>query len=142
MGSFGLPALTEGTCLIVSLVCKVDNVMRNVGLLKNRACTQLPFSAKRVRSGKGALAPVLTNAFGDRGREPSYPGPPAQIRASRIPALGSYLGCLTANRTLGQGCRIRGLGRNSSTSFAIRVQATCALWLRRQSCQCQRRTTW
>src|SRR3954453_23571488 len=64
MGSFGLPALTEGTCLIVSLVCKVDNVMRNVGLLKNRACTQLPFSAKRVRSGKGALAPVLITAFG------------------------------------------------------------------------------
>ena len=40
-----------------------------------------------------------------RGREPGYPGPPAQIRASGIPALGSYLGCLTANRTLGQGCR-------------------------------------
>ena len=31
--------------------------------------------------------------------------------ASPIRALGSYLGCLTAKRTLGQGCRIRGLGR-------------------------------
>jgi hypothetical protein len=29
--------------------------------------------------------------------------PPAQIRASGIPAHGSYLGCLTANRWLGQG---------------------------------------
>src|SRR5208283_2083909 len=31
-------------------------------------------------------------------------------------AHGSYLGCLTANRTLGQGCRTRGIGRNSSAS--------------------------
>jgi DNA-binding XRE family transcriptional regulator len=77
-----------------------------------------------------------------RGREPGYPGPPAQIRASGIPALGSYLGCLTANRTLGQGCRTRGFGRNSSASFAIRSQATRALWLRRQSCRCHKTTTW
>ena len=38
-----------------------------------------------------------------RGREPGCPGPPAQIRAGPIRALGSYLGCLTAKRTEGQG---------------------------------------
>jgi hypothetical protein len=51
-------------------------------------------------------------------------GPPAQIRASGNPAHGSYLGCLTANRRLGQGCRTRGFGRNSSASFAIRFHTT------------------
>jgi len=38
-----------------------------------------------------------------RGRDAHYWAPPAQIRASGIPAHGSYLGCLTANRWLGQG---------------------------------------
>src|ERR1700730_13067635 len=54
----------------------------------------------------------------------------------------SYLGCLTAKRTLGQGCRIRGGGRNSSASFVIRVHSTLALWLRRHNCRCQRTSTW
>jgi hypothetical protein len=55
------------------------------------------------------------------------------IRASGIPAHGSYLGCLTANLTLGQGCRIRGFGRNSSASFAIRSHTTYGFvrWTRR-----------
>jgi hypothetical protein len=38
-----------------------------------------------------------------RGREPGYPGPPAQIRTGSFPAYGSYLGCLTAKRSRGQG---------------------------------------
>ena len=38
-----------------------------------------------------------------RGRDASYLAPPAQIRASGIPARGSHLGCLTAKRTSGQG---------------------------------------
>jgi len=33
----------------------------------------------------------------------AFKAQPAQIRASPIRALGSYLGCLTAKRTLGQG---------------------------------------
>ena len=36
--------------------------------------------------------------------------PAAQIRAGAIHALGSNLGCLTAKRSLGQGCRMRGIG--------------------------------
>jgi hypothetical protein len=83
-----------------------------------------------------ALAPDV------RGRDASLEAPPAQIRASGIPAHGSYLGCLTANRTLGQGWRIRGFGRNSSASFAIRSHTTYALWLRRHSCRCQSTATW
>ena len=57
----------------------------------------------------------------------AFKAQPAQNRASGIPAHGSYLGCLTANRTLGQGCRTRGFGRNSSASFAIRSHTTYAL---------------
>src|SRR5271166_3068466 len=44
------------------------------------------------------------------GRDAHYWAPPAQIRTCGLPAYGSYLGCLTAKRTFGQGCRIRGLG--------------------------------
>src|SRR6202035_2528128 len=53
------------------------------------------------------------------GRDVRFRAPPGQFRASPIRALGSYLGCLTAKRTLGQGCRIRGGGRNSSASLNI-----------------------
>jgi len=42
-----------------------------------------------------------------RGRDAHFLAPPAEIRASPIRALGCYLGCLTANRTFGQGCRTR-----------------------------------
>lgn len=38
-----------------------------------------------------------------RGRDGHRWPPPAQIRTSGIPASGSYLECLTAKRTLGQG---------------------------------------
>jgi hypothetical protein len=38
-----------------------------------------------------------------RGRDARFWAPPAQIRASGIPALGSYLGCVTAKRNCGQG---------------------------------------
>jgi hypothetical protein len=49
-------------------------------------------------------------------------------------ASGSYLGCLTAKRWLGQGWRIRGFGSQSSASFVIRPP----FWLRRLSDQRQR----
>jgi hypothetical protein len=39
----------------------------------------------------------------NRGRDARYRTPPAQIPASPIRALGSYLGCVTAKRTSGQG---------------------------------------
>ena len=39
----------------------------------------------------------------DRGRNAGYPAPPAQIRTGPIKASGSYLGCLAAKRTAGQG---------------------------------------
>jgi hypothetical protein len=38
-----------------------------------------------------------------RGRDASYPAPPAQIRTCGFPAYGSHLGCVTAKRWLGQG---------------------------------------
>jgi hypothetical protein len=38
-----------------------------------------------------------------RGRDGHRWPPPAQIRTSGIPASGSYLECLTAKRTFGQG---------------------------------------
>ena len=57
----------------------------------NRGC---PLSSTGVTVG-------VNKAY--RGREPGCPGPPAQIRAGPIRALGSYLGCLTAKRTEGQG---------------------------------------
>jgi hypothetical protein len=56
----------------------------------------------------------------DRGRDAGHPAPPAQIRTGPIKASGSYLGCLAANRTLGHGWRILGLGRKSLASFFIR----------------------
>ena len=37
------------------------------------------------------------------GRDAPCGAPPGQIRTCGIPAYGSYLGCLTAKRTLGQG---------------------------------------
>ena len=46
---------------------------------------------------------VLSILTLDRGRDASYLAPPAQIRASGIPARGSHLGYLTAKRTSGQG---------------------------------------
>src|SRR5213082_735442 len=99
-----------------------------------------------IASGRAEASPIgEATQFEEaivRGRDVRFRAPPAQIRASPIRALGSYLGCLTAKRTLGQGCRIRGLGRNSSASFAICVQSSLALWLRRSSCRCQRMTTW
>src|ERR1700682_4784841 len=49
---------------------------------------------------------VETSPDAGRGRDASYPAPPAQIRASVAHAHGSYLGCLAANRSFGQGWRI------------------------------------
>src|SRR6202041_1373122 len=42
-----------------------------------------------------------------RGRDTDFSAPPAQIRASPIKALGSYLECMTLNRRSGHGCCTR-----------------------------------
>jgi hypothetical protein len=57
------------------------------------------------------LLAVVLSGFVDRGRDAGCPAPPAQIRTCPIQASGSYLGCLAANRSLGQGWRILGFGR-------------------------------
>jgi len=67
---------------------------------------------------------------------------PGFVQTALKTACNSNLGCLTEKRTLGQGWRIRGRGRNSSASFVIRVHSTLALWLRRHNCRCQRTSTW
>src|SRR3954465_2062946 len=49
------------------------------------------------------------------------------------PASGSHLGCLTANRSDGHGCRILGLGSQSSAIFPACCHVVLSLWLRRLS---------
>jgi len=43
--------------------------------------------AKKLESKR-----LLANQANGRGRDASYPAPPAQIRTGGIPAYGSYLG--------------------------------------------------
>jgi len=50
-----------------------------------------------------ALFHELPQLLRVRGRDVRRRRPPAQIRTSGFPASGSYLGCLTAKRMLGQG---------------------------------------
>ena len=45
----------------------------------------------------------LDRPLADRGRDAHHWAPPAQNRTCGFPAYGSHLGCLTANRALGQG---------------------------------------
>jgi hypothetical protein len=77
-----------------------------------------------------------------RTRDAHYWAPPAQIRTCGLPAYGSYLGCLTAKRTFGQGCRIRGLGSHSSASWATRSHVVRSFWLRRRSVRPHKTLTW
>jgi hypothetical protein len=55
---------------------------------------------------------VPPNSDGVRGRNDHYWPSPAQIRASGIPARAPCLGCLTANRTLGQDVGYGALGES------------------------------
>ena len=76
-----------------------------------------------------------------RGRDGHCWPPPARIRMSPIRASGSYLGCVTPNRVLGQGCRMRGFGSQSlEPRYTAPGQAVS--WLRRRSERRQRLTTW
>ena len=57
-----------------------------------------------------------------------YPAPPAQIPACPVGARGSYLGCFTAKRTDGQGCRTWTSGQYNAarrTISAIVVRSFC-----------------
>jgi hypothetical protein len=58
-----------------------------------------------VRLWLGTIAAWPSQATNgtNRGRDARCRTPPAQIPASPIRALGSYLGCVTAKRTSGQG---------------------------------------
>ena len=47
------------------------------------------------------------------------------IRASGVPAHGSHLGCLTANRLLGQGRRVRGFGMRAHAAI---IERLAGLW--------------
>src|SRR3954471_15625254 len=96
-----------------------------------------------LENGRGAAARNLLHLASlcrsaasvkdDSGREPSYPGPPAQNRTCGFPAYGSHLGCLTANRSDGHGCRILGLGSQALAISRIRCHVVLSRWLRRLS---------
>ena len=98
----------------------------------------------RAASGHVAAAPInLMNARRlRRGRDASYLAPPAQNRTCGFPAYGSHLGCVTANRSLGQGWRMFGFGSQSFASCVIRAQVIRSFWLRRRSVRRQRSMTW
>jgi hypothetical protein len=66
--------------------------------------------------------PAVYSEATDRGRNASFPAPPAQIRASPIQALGSHLGYLPKKRSLGQGCKMRTFGNRLEANLAIVAQ--------------------
>src|SRR6478672_3774025 len=68
--------------------------------------------------------------------------PPAQNRTCDFPAYGSHLGCVTAKRSLGQGCRMLGFGSQSFASCVIRAQVIRSFWLRRRSVRRHKSITW
>src|SRR3954453_15031595 len=63
----------------------------------------------------------------------AFKAQPAQNRTCGFPAYGSHLGCLTANRSDGHGCRILGLGSQALAISRIRCHVVLSLWLRRLS---------
>src|SRR6516165_3361677 len=77
----------------------------------------------------GAAGLVLPPpSLGDRGRDAHCWTPPAQIRTCGFPAYGSYLGWLTAKRTLGVGDLPYAVQRLGHTHPALRPE--CALLVR------------
>src|SRR6516164_7627006 len=64
-----------------------------------------------------------------------------QIRTCGIPAYGSYLGCLTANRCCGYGWRIRAGGSQWLHSRLNRDHVIRLVWLRRLSRRIQSHAT-
>jgi len=62
-------------------------------------------STTDARVSPGVATKVVTT--NSRGRDRPYGRPPAQIPACGITALGSYLGCVAAKRSDGNGCSTR-----------------------------------
>ena len=79
----------------------------------------------QIAVAKGEMA--LTTMIG-RGRDTSYPVPPAQIPASGTTAPGSYLELWRAKkRSSGQGCRTLGCGSQRVTWRCIFFQVSFRL---------------
>src|SRR5215471_6309792 len=72
----------------------------------------------------------------------AFKAQPAQSRTCGIPASGSHLGYLTANRWCGQGWRIFGCGSQSSANFVTRCHVEASFWLRRRRLRRHRHVTW
>lgn len=100
---------------------------------QTRSCATFPFSN------------FITNTCGSstcgRGRDSSYPLPPAQTRAGAIDAHGSYLGCLASKRSVGYGWRTQTSGSRPPSRARKRSQVQRFRWLRRRIWRSQRRRT-
>jgi hypothetical protein len=113
VGSFGLNAnrLFHGTA--APRIRPGRRVTFGVPKVTQRtaACERRPFGEAEspdLRGGRVELTSLPSVAafrqpHEDRGRDIHCWTPPVQIRACAIHALGSHLGCLTANRVLGHG---------------------------------------
>ena len=111
-----------------------------------------------VGAGVGYYTAILAHMVGESGRVTAIeydPGLAERLGANfagqpnvrALQADGAQIefdpaDVIYVKRTLGQGCRTRGLGRNASASFTICVHTSLAFWLRRHSRRCQRMTTW
>ena len=99
--------------------------------------------ASLTGSACGRLGSIADGAkfLQNRGRDTHYCVPPAQIPAGGIPAPGSHLGCLTAQRLSGQGWVICGLGSHRFVSTVIRSHVTAPFWPRQRSVRRHRAAT-
>src|SRR5499425_1329593 len=122
--------------LAVHLLATIAKLLRPGGVRSVMAESLLLRHQLIISSRARRRAPNLS-----RGRDASYLAPPAQIRTCSFPAYGSYLGCVTAKRSLGQGWRMIGFGRKSSANFVIRSHVIRSFWLRRRSVRRQRSVT-
>ena len=104
---------------------------------------QMRAEVLRVHRRIGAATLYVTHDQTEgRGRDRPCGRPPAQIPACGITALGSYLGCVAAKRTSGNGCTMRVRGSQRITMRLIRAQVSRVFWLRRRSAWYQCRVTW
>ena len=116
-------------CDIVKI--KIGDIVLG-GRVRSRAIvvqqkTKRPVQFELLDHAQGSLKAWLDRRGGAvPGRDAPFGAPPGQIRTSGIPASGSYLGCLTAKRTLGQGWRMRGDGSQSPISFAMRFHVSAS----------------
>ena len=80
-----------------AMICKTGTFCVNMRDRPHRGETQkktrgyLALNDYRLRSAKSASTISSMRSLNGRGRDRGFPRPPAQIRAGRITALGSYL---------------------------------------------------